>query len=154
MKTFIALIALITVAAAAYFGHNYTQTYLGKEAIKALSFPKYTMQDGLELAKSENKLVLADYSAIWCPTCRRLDKEVFADETVSKTISDRFVYVRLEYDSKDGVAFAKKHDLQGFPRIIVLDTAGEKIVQMPLIFDPMEYAANLMNVVQLGEPAE
>ncbi len=147
MKTLVLLIALLALIALGFFGYRFVQTNMGEEALEALHFPMHTMQEGLDAASKNGKLILADYSAIWCPTCRRLDQEVFADKRVADAINENFVYVRLEYDSDAGVEFAEKHNIQGFPRIIVLDTDGAKIVEMPLIFSPEEYAKNLMNVV-------
>lgn len=149
MKAVFTLFALLALIAVGFVGHRYIQTGKGEKALGALSFTNHTLQQGLNVAKNENKLVLADYSAIWCPTCRKLDEAVFADAQVSNAINDNFVYVRLEYDSDAGIAFAKKHDIQGFPRILVLDVNGEKVVEMPLVFNPNEYAQNLMEVVQL-----
>ena len=147
MKTTFKLIAILAVFSLFYFGNRVIQTNMGEKAVDALSFTVYSMEQGVAKAQSENKLILADYSAIWCPTCRRLDEEVFAKELVATSINDNFVYVRLEYDSPEGKAFAKKHDIQGFPRIIVLDINEEKLVEMPLVFNPEEYANNLGDVL-------
>jgi thiol:disulfide interchange protein len=33
-------------------------------------------------------------SAIWCPSCRKLDKQVFSDEQVKIQLNQDFVYAR------------------------------------------------------------
>ena len=147
MKVVFQIGGLLVLCIFAYFSYQYIQTHMGQQALEKLEFPMHTLEEGLRIAERDKKLVLADYSAIWCPTCRRLDEEVFASEQVSDYIKEAFVYVRLEYDSKEGIEFADTHDLQGFPRIVVLKKDGSKVTEMPLMFDPVEYADNLQKVV-------
>ncbi len=144
IKKAISLILIITVV---YVGNKALQSYWGQEAVNNFAFPIYSLEQAKEIAHRDNKLVIADYSAIWCPSCRKLGKEVFSDKTIAKTINKNFVYARLDYDTPEGESFAKKHGLAGFPRVLVLETSGEKIVEMPLTFNPLEYEFNLTKVL-------
>ena len=150
MKSVIKIAGILAVFSIAYFGHRMVQSHLGENAVEALSFPIYTLEEGLKVAREQNKFVIADLSAIWCPSCRKLDEEVFANDLVSETISNEFVYVRLEHGSEAGVAFAKKHDLQGFPRILILENSGEKVIEMPLVFEPTIYNSNLQKILAMN----
>lgn len=142
-KLLIKVIALVAIVTVVYFGNRMVQTHLGKNAIGDLSFTVYSLEEAQTVAAREGKLVLADYSAIWCPTCRKLDTQVFTNAQVADTIQSGFVYARLDYDTKEGAAFAQTHDLVGFPRVLVLDNQGNKLVEMPLTFEPEAYQANL-----------
>lgn len=147
-KLFKNVVIIVLVVALAYFGNKGVQTYLGKQAVGELSFQVYNIDDAKERAEQEGKLVLADYSAIWCPSCRKLDTQVFANDNVANKIIANFVYARLDYDTEEGAAFAKEHGLIGFPRVLVLDTTGKKLAEMPLSFEPSEYILNLERVTQ------
>jgi len=139
--------AILVLVALGYFGNKGVQTYLGTQAVGDLSFRIYSLDEAKEVAKKEGKLVLADYSAIWCPSCRKLDTQVFANTEVAAEIDSNFVYARLDYDSEEGVEFAEQHALVGFPRVLILDAVGNKLTEMPLTFDPEEYLLNLQRVL-------
>lgn len=144
LKKVLGLVIVVTVV---YLANKSYQSYLGQKAVNNFAFPIYNLEQAKEIALRDNKLVIADYSAIWCPSCRKLGKEVFSNKTVAKVINDNFVYARLDYDTSEGERFAEKHDLTGFPRVLVLETSGEKIVEMPLTFNPLEYEFNLNKVL-------
>jgi len=144
LKSVLYIVAVVTVV---YFGNKGVQSYLGKQAVGDLSFTVHELDEAKAIAAKEGKLVLADYSAIWCPSCRKLDKEVFANKNVANSIDTNFIYTRLEHDTEQGNAFARQYDLVGFPRVLVLDPEGNQLVEMPLTFDPVEYEFNLDRVV-------
>lgn len=141
------VITIVVLVAVVYFGNKGVQTYLGKQALGSLVFQVHSLALAKEKAKAEGKLVLADYSAIWCPSCRKLDTQVFANENVAAVIDSQFVYARVDYDTEEGAAFAKEHDLVGFPRVLILSANGERLTEMPLTFEPYEYIVNLEKVM-------
>jgi thiol:disulfide interchange protein len=145
-KLFKNVAIIMVVVMVFYFGNKGVQTYLGKQAVSDLSFTVHSLDEAKKIAKSEGKLVLADYSAIWCPSCRKLDTQVFANSDIAKKINKDFVYARLDYDTDEGAAFAKKYALVGFPRVLVLNPDGDKLAEMPLTFNPIEYKVNLTTV--------
>jgi|GEM_PF-845209 len=131
------------IAAAFYFGNVELQSYLGKQALAELAFPEITLEQAITQAKASNKLVLADMSAIWCPSCRRLDKDILSKQDVSEAINERYVFVRIEYESEAGKAFQKRYQVTGFPTLLVLDTEGNKLRNLGLTFDKTEFIRRL-----------
>lgn len=146
-KTLKGVIYIVAIASIVYFANKPIQGYFGEKAVKNLSFTIHNLEEAKVLAAKEGKLVLADYSAIWCPSCRKLDEQVFANGDVANKIESSFIYARLEHDTEDGTAFADKYDLVGFPRVLVLDPQGTKLAEMPLTFDANQYGFNLDRVV-------
>lgn len=142
-KVFKQCVVIFTVVAAVYFANKSLHSYWGKQALSRLSITVYSVDEAMRRASKEEKLVLADYSAIWCPSCRKLDTNVFANRDISEQINRDFVYARVEYDSNEGIAFAKRYDVVGFPRVLVLLPTGESVAELPLTFDPQEYSRNL-----------
>lgn len=138
-----ALYAAIPLAV--YFINVEVQSYLGRQAVQATGLNRLSLNEGLAKAASENKLVIVDVSAIWCPNCRRLDKQVFSDEAVGRTIKQKYVFVRLEYDSPEGKAFLEKYQSEGFPNLWLLDANGNIVKKLDAIYDPAAFMRQLPN---------
>ena len=137
------IILFIAAAVGAYFINVEVQSYLGRQALEKTGLQSLTLKDSLAKAATENKLVLVDVSAIWCPTCRRLDNEVFANQEVRKIINEKYAFSRLEYESAEGTEFLEKHDAAGFPNLWVLDKNGNVVKRLRVTFDPPEFIAQL-----------
>ncbi len=136
-----AIVAVVAVAA--YFIHVEYQTRLGQKAIDATGLELHTLDDALAKSKESGKPVLADLSAIWCPSCRRLDTEVLANEAVRTKIESDYIFARIEYESDEGAAFMERHNLRGFPNLLILDANGNKLKDVPVTFSPSAFLARL-----------
>lgn len=137
------IIAIAAIVAIVFFGNKGVQSYLGEQALENLAFEVHELDVAMKLAESEGKLVLADYSAIWCPSCRKLDKEVFANAEVANFIKQNYIFARVDHDSEAGAKFASKYAVVGFPRVLVLNAKGDKLTELPLSFESTQYKANL-----------
>lgn len=124
-----------TIAVAVYFGNLTLQTHLGRRALESTGLEVHTLAEGMALAGGQDKLVLATVSAIWCPSCRTLDRQVLADPAVRSLIEKRFVFVRVEYESDEGKAFRDRYGVRGFPRVVVLDAEGALVERMPVTYE-------------------
>ena len=141
---------IILLIVLGYYANKTVQSYLGQQAIDEIGLELLTLDQALRLAKSSNKLVLADMSAIWCPACRQLDTQVFSDERVKTQLKQDFVYTRIEYDSPQGESFMQNYQVTGFPTLLVLNTKGEKLLQLPINYEPLPFLATLEKVVEAG----
>lgn len=146
ISSVIVIICLLSVLG--YYGNKTVQSYLGQQAIDKTGLQILSLEQALVLAKGSDKLVLADMSAIWCPSCRKLDQQVFSDEQVKTQINQHFVYARIEYDSPAGVAFMQDYQVTGFPTLLVLNADGETLVQLPVSYQPLPFLATLAKVVK------
>ncbi len=137
------LAIIVALCLAAYFGQVEVNTYLGKRALAETGLEPLPLPEAFAKAKLENKQVLADLSAIWCPNCRKLDKHVLSQAEVKRAIAEKYVFARVEYESEDGQAFQKRYKVQGFPHLLVLDATGEVVRHLPLTFDPASFVQAL-----------
>ena len=90
-------------------------------------------------AKSEGKFVVCQVGGNWCPWCLRFADFITNDTTISKVISDNFVYAHVNYNPRKSVGEAKAQQAAalmkrldncgrfGFPVFVVLDEEGKVI---------------------------
>jgi len=60
-------------------------------------------QAGLEQAKDQDKLLLLDFSAPWCPACQQMKKTTYHDPEVIK-VSEKFIPVHIDVDKNSQLA--------------------------------------------------
>lgn len=138
---------IILLSIIGFYINQSVQSYLGQQAINNTGLNVLTLQDAFDEAKRSNKLVLADMSAIWCPSCRKLDNQVFANDQVQTQLNKDFVFARVEYDSPEGDRFMQQYKVSGFPTLLVLNAQAEKLVQLPVSFQPEPFIATLKKVI-------
>jgi thioredoxin-related protein len=86
-------------------------------------------------AAKEHKLVLADFSARWCPGCVRLEKETFGTKEF-KDATKNFVKVRLDYDRFETAPYKKKFGIQGIPSLVAM-TPDQEEISRSVDYQPM-----------------
>lgn len=143
--------AFLLLGIVIYFGNKTLQIRFGEQALEQIEFEVLDINVAFAKAAAHDKLVLADMSAIWCPTCRKLDKTVFADTQVKQLIEDKFVFTRVEYESEQGKQFMQRYRVAGFPVLLVLNSEGEKLTRLPLTFDSIEFIENLNQILASNE---
>ena len=127
-----------------FFGNRAFQTHLGEQALEEMGLPTFSLQEAIKKAQQENKMVIADMSAIWCGTCRKLDKDVLSSPEVQAVINENYIFARIEYDTPEGDAFMARYQVAGFPTLLVLDNNGEVKKHLNLTFDPKQFSAQLL----------
>lgn len=133
----------------AYVGFFEVQTYLGKEALKATGLKSIELSEALKQSARSGRYVLADMSAIWCPTCRKLDKNIFSDAAVKQTIAEHYIFSRIEYETAQGKDFVEKYNIKGFPTLLILDQNANSVLQLPLTFDPELFIDYLTDFIEM-----
>lgn len=142
-KTWLSWLTVAALVLAAYFINVEVQTRLGEKALAETGLTGLSLQEALSTAQKPDKKVLVNMSAIWCPTCRKLDKEVFGNAAVKAAINKNYVFSRIEYESEEGEKFMEKYQVHGFPTLLILDTNGKKIKQLDLLFNPQDFIQQL-----------
>ncbi len=116
------------------------------------------LDEGIKVAKAEKKAILVDFTGSdWCGWCIRLKKEVF-DQKEFAAASKDFVLVELDYPQKKkqspeekakNKALSEKFAIEGFPTIMLLDSAGEPFAQTGYeAGGPVKYLAHLKELLK------
>lgn len=94
----------------------------------------------LKTAKTENKLVLVDFTGSdWCPWCIKLHSEVFEKPEFTTYTKSKFVLVEIDFPRKStqsdevkkaNKALAAKYNIEGYPTVLVLDDTGKELKRL------------------------
>lgn len=129
------------------------QTPLKSNALKKTSaeysphgFIKDNFLKAQELAKKENKLILVDFAARWCPGCVRLENEVFTAKEF-KTSSKPFIKLKIDFDRFENLELAKKYNVKFIPTLIVLTSEGDEVSRI-VDYQPLSTVKNFLSSSQ------
>jgi len=106
-----------------------------------------TFNKGLEKASNEKKNMLVDFYTDWCHWCKVMDEKTFNNPEIAKKLSERFVTVRLNAESRTETATfkGKKYDnieltgafrVRGFPSLAFISSEQEIITVIPGYIPP------------------
>ena len=63
---------------------------------QGIAFFEGSLQEGLERAKSENKLLFVDCYTTWCGPCKILKQYTFRDATLGDYMKDNYVSLAID----------------------------------------------------------
>ena len=118
VKTMTSFLLVVLIA---LFASRYINTWLGERALENTGLEHLSMEEALNLAQSTDKPIVAKFAAIWCGACRRLDTEVFVDETLKSVLRTDVHYVRFEYEEPEHRRWFDQYGIQGFPQFLLID---------------------------------
>lgn len=137
LKYIIILILIILLGVYAFYQFD-------EKSIKWNNF-----QDGLKLAKLENKKVLINVYTDWCKWCKKMESEVFPNAEVLKYVDEKFVSIKFNGESSNEITYKGKSyshsefvaafGIDGFPATIFLTSEGEPITVLPGYHNADEY---------------
>lgn len=127
-------------------------TIIEKEKTDDLNWIKGE-EEGLKTAKTENKYVMIDFYADWCPACIELDKFTYTDKEVIKELND-FVPVKIDATKLDSniKALFSKYGIIGLPAVIFIDKEGKVLEDYMLsgFEKPGEFIKRLKAIKQIN----
>ena len=68
--------------------------------------------------------IFVDVSAVWCGYCKKMKKSVYTDDDVANAINEKYIPLALDGEKGEGVSFAAKHKIKGYPTQLILDADG------------------------------
>ena len=97
---------------------------------------------GMALAEKDDKPVVIDFYTSWCHWCKVMDKKTFSDPEIQAYLSEHFVTIRLNAESRSErytykgkeyspVELTRSFKVRGFPSLAYLDREGELITIVP-----------------------
>jgi len=83
-----------------------------------------TLQQALDRAKSEGKLVFMDCYTSWCGPCKRLAATVFMDSAVGAYFNTNYICVKYDMEKEEGPSIATRYQITAYPTLLWLDANG------------------------------
>lgn len=93
---------------------------------QGIEFQHISLEDALQKAKEENKLVFIDFYTTWCGPCKMMDKQVFPLPEVGSVYNTEFVSIKLDAE-KGGRSAAKKYEVSAYPTFVFLTPNGNLV---------------------------
>jgi thioredoxin 1 len=78
-----------------------------------------------EVAKSENKTILLDFTAKWCLPCRWMEKTVFNDQKVIDFAKENVIIFKVDVDDFDGINMKEFYKVNLLPTTLLMDSNGK-----------------------------
>lgn len=88
-----------------------------------------TLEEGIALAKEQDKLIFLYFTADWCGYCRQIEREYAQSQEFKDIIEEHYIWVTLDFE--ENLTYARQLGLKGPPAMIVLDQNGKPITGIP-----------------------
>lgn len=77
-----------------------------------------------------DKIVFIDFYTAWCGPCKRMDKEVLAEKSVSRLIDSTFILLKVDAEKGYGIALSKKYNVTSYPTYVFLNSNASPIYKI------------------------
>ena len=104
-----------------------TASELETQPEQGITFFAGTLQEGLEKAKVENKLLFVDCYTTWCGPCKMLKKYTFTDANLGDFMKDKYISMEIDMEQLEGQLIAKKYGIEAYPTLLFLDKYGRVV---------------------------
>jgi thioredoxin-related protein len=90
----------------------------------------YSIEEAIQLASQEPRVLVIDVYTDWCGWCKRMDKETFADPAVAEVMNKHFYPVKLNAEGKEDIVIGDKtfkfvdNGRRGYHEIAAVVTKG------------------------------
>jgi thiol-disulfide isomerase/thioredoxin len=109
----------IILLAALFIGSNYS--------FAQVEFKTGSVAEIMALAKQENKVVMVDVLTEWCKWCIELDNKVYSKPEIGEFANAKQINYKIDAENGEGIDFAKKYSVSGYPTILFIDSDGNEI---------------------------
>lgn len=98
---------------------------------QGIQFFEGTIAEAFAKARQENKMIFVDCYTTWCGPCKVIAANVFPAKHAGDYFNPRFVCLKIDCEKGEGIAFAKEHEVRGYPTFMLFDAEGNKFYQQP-----------------------
>ncbi|MBD0830628.1 thioredoxin family protein [Aestuariibaculum sediminum] len=93
---------------------------------QGINFQHISLEEALDKAEKENKLVFIDFYTTWCAPCKSLAKFVFPLKEVGDLYNKEFISIKLDAE-REGAPAARKYNVSSYPTLLFLNSKGTAV---------------------------
>jgi thioredoxin 1 len=100
------------------------------------------------------RFVLLDFSGKGCKTCRKMEAEVFQNNSIADKLNNEFITYKVDVDSFEGKQLAKQYKIADYPAFVVVDPKQKTLGKIVGYWKEKEFLselASLQNGVASGK---
>ena len=101
-----------------------TSTFVSAQT-QTIQFESGTWEEIKAKAVKENKLIFLDAYATWCGICKKMDRNVFTNDSVAAHFNTHFINAKIDMESGEGLALAKQYHVTAYPNLLFIDGQGK-----------------------------
>lgn len=90
----------------------------------------YSLEEALEKAKAENKLVFFNCFADWAVPCHGMNKHVFSDADFAGYMNKNFVNLFIDVSKREASSIAQQFNIRTFAHYLILNPKGEVVMRI------------------------
>jgi thioredoxin-related protein len=107
----------------------------------------HSFNEGLKLARQQDKQIIIDFYADWCKWCKVMEEKTFSDPEVEKRLSEHFICIKIytdrpmkepiRYMGREYTAdqFSAAVGVRGLPTLLFMESDGDLITTIPGFID-------------------
>jgi thiol:disulfide interchange protein DsbD len=84
----------------------------------------YSLDETLSRAQSDNRPVMIDFYANWCPPCKDMDCKTYSDDELGAFVNENFVPLKVNVDKSN---LGGVYDIKSIPQVVFLSPDGTEI---------------------------
>lgn len=84
---------------------------------EATVFSEYSLEQAKQQAQKDSKLLLVDFTASWCPPCKKMESTTWADSAVQAWIKENAIALQIDVD-KDEKTTSALH-VEAMPTLVL-----------------------------------
>ncbi|GAB4123920.1 MAG: hypothetical protein Fur0027_01820 [Raineya sp.] len=127
-KVFIYILAAFVLLIVGFWGYQIYEAQIEAKARQILdksgmNFYKGSLEEALQKAKKEERMLMINFYAAWCSSCRKMKTETFSNVRVYTFYKSHFINIALNIE-KEGKSLAEKYQVEAFPAMVFVDANG------------------------------
>lgn len=104
----------------------------------------YGYEEGVQIAKNNNKHVLIDFYTDWCIYCKDMDENTYSDQRVIEKAKE-FVCVKVDGDARQDLV--ARYGITGYPTTVFLDHLENEINRVSGYVPPEYFLEDMDSVL-------
>jgi len=100
--------------------------FVGTAFSQGIDFEHISLEEALEQAKAQDKLVFIDFHTEWCGPCKRLAAGPFNEQANGDFFNQHFISLKLDAE-KEGRKAASRYQVRSYPTLLFVNGDGEII---------------------------